>query len=140
MATGRSNVFYEGGKGSIQGVVALGVSTVATQTRAIGVVPKKCRVTSIRFYGQAATTATALTAQVFARTLAGATGNDLCAATDIDLTAAQLQAGVKATLESTNPEHLHLDEGQLLVVTVTADTAGAGPGDLVVAVEFEPRF
>lgn len=130
---------FEGGKGSIQGIVALGTSSVTTQTRVVGVVPKKCRVTSIRFYGQSATTATALTAQVFARTTAGATGNDLCADTDIDLSAAALQAGVEATLESTNPEHLNLVEGQLLVVTVTANSASAGPGDLLVEVEYEPR-
>lgn len=130
---------FEGGKGSVQGVVALGTGAVSTQTRAVGVVPKKCRVTSIRLYGTSAVTATALTAQVFARTTAGATGNDLCADTNIDLTAAALQAGVETTLESTNPEHLHLDEGQLLVVVVTASSATAGPGDLLVEVEFEPR-
>ena len=139
MGAMRGSNRFEGGKGSVQGTVALGTSTVTTQTRVVGVVPKKCRVTGIRFYGQSATTATALTAQVFARTSAGAAGNDLCADTDIDLAAAALQAGVDAVLESSNPEHLNLDEGQLLVVTVTASAASAGPGDLLVEVEYEPR-
>lgn len=135
---GRS-AFYEGGKGSIQGVVALGTSSVSTQTKIVGVVPKDMKVTSIRFYGQSAVTATTLTAQVFARTSAGATGNDLCSDTDIDTSEAALKAGVAATLEATNPEHLWLDEGQLLEVTVSAGTCSAGPGDLLVEVEFEPR-
>lgn len=131
---------FEGGKGSVQGVVALGTGAVTTQTKIIGAVPKKCRVTDIRYYVQAAATATALTAQVFARTTAGATGNDLNADTSIDVAgAATGKTGIDTVLESTNPEHLHLDEGQLLEVVVTADTASAGPGDLLVEVEFEPR-
>lgn len=134
-----TSAFYEGGKGSVQGVAALGTGAVSTQTKIVGTIPKKCRVTSIRFYGQSAPTASALTAQVHARTAAGAAGNDLCSATSLDTTAALLKAGVEATLESTNPEHLVLDEGQLLEVVFTADTVNPGPGDVLVEVEFEPR-
>ena len=134
------NKFYEGGKGSIQGVVALGTGAVSTQTKIIGVVPKKARVTGIRYYVQAAATATALTAQVFARTAAGAAGNDLNADTSIDVAdAATGKTGIETTLESTNPDHLWLAEGQLLEVVVTASSATAGPGDLLVEIEFEPR-
>lgn len=134
------SAFFEGGKGSIQGVVALGTGAVSTQTKIIGVVPKKLRVTDIRFYVQGATTGTALTAQVFARTTAGATGNDLCTDTSIDVAdAATGKTGLDITLESTNPEHLDLVEGQLLEVVVTANAVTVGPGDLLVEIEFEPR-
>jgi hypothetical protein len=131
---------FEGGEGSLQGVAALGTGAVTTQTRVVAVVPKRMRVKRIRFFGQSATTATSLTVQVFARTTAGATGNDLTGATDIDLTAAALKAGVVAVLEATNPEHLNLVDGQLIEATITADTCSAGPGDLLTVVEFEPRF
>ncbi|MFW6201948.1 MAG: hypothetical protein ACOC8B_05180 [Gemmatimonadota bacterium] len=133
------SAFYEGGKGSIQGVAPLGTSSVSDDTEhIIGVVPKKCRVTSIRFYGQEAPTATTLTAQVEARTLAGASGDTITSATDIDFDdEAAAKAGVEATLTSTD-EDLILEEGQLLELHIDADSASAGPGDLLTEVEFEP--
>lgn len=131
---------HGGNNQSIQAVIPLGTGAVSTQTKVVGSVPRDCRVVGIRMYGQAAPTATALTAQVFARTTAGAAGNDLCADKDIDFaSAAAAKAGVAATLESTNPEHLNLSENQLLEVVVTADTCSAGPGDLLVEIDFEPR-
>lgn len=136
-----NNRFQGGPNQLVQAVIPLGTGAVSTQTKIIGAVPKNMRVTAIKFYPQAAATATALTAQVFARTAAGATGNDLCADTSIDVAdAATGKAGVSATLESTNPEHLNLDRGQLLEVVVTADTVSAGPGDVLVAVEYEPTI
>lgn len=134
-----ANHFFEGGKGSIQGVVPLGTGSVTDDTvKAIGVVPKRCRVTSIRVYGQAAVTATTLTALIYARTTAGAAGNALNTAADIDFaSAAAAKAGVEATLTTTQA-NLVLEEGQLLELHVDADSASAGPGDVVVEVEFEP--
>lgn len=137
-----SNEFFGGGlKQRLQHAVPLGTGAVSTQTRAVGVIRRKCRVKSITFHGTAAPTATALTAEVFARTTAGATGNTLqSAATDIDFaSAAAAKAGVAASLTATG-ENLVLEEGQLVEVTVTADTASAGPGDLVVDIEYEPAF
>lgn len=131
---------FEGGKGSIQGVVALGTGAVSTATKIIGVVPKKARVTSIRIYQQADITGTSLTAEVFARTTAGATGNTLqSAATSLDVAdAAAGKAGQAASLTATTA-NLHLSEGQLLEVTFTASSVTAGPGDVLVEVEFEPQ-
>lgn len=134
-----TNSFYEGGKGSIQGTAALGTGAVTTQTKHVGVVPKKCLVKSIRCYGQAGPTATSLTAQVYARTSAGATGNALCSAVSIDFAdAAAAKKGTAATL-STTTSYLHLDQNQLIEVVVTADTCSAGPGDLTTVIEFAPE-
>ncbi len=134
----RGNQFFEGGKGSIQGISALGTSTVTTVTRLVGCMPKTGRVTGIRFYGQAATTATALTAEVKARPTDGGTAVTLqSAATDVDLTAAQLLAGVEASLTTTYSA-LKIAEGQAFEVTITANTCTAGPGDFLVEIEFQP--
>ena len=135
-----SNEFFGGGlKQRLHTVIALGTGAVSTQTRAVGVIRRKCRIKSIKFHGTAAPTATALTAEIFARTLAGATGNTLqSAATNIDFASAgAAKAGVAAALTAT-AANLTLLEGQLLEVTVTADTVSAGPGDLVCVVEYEP--
>ena len=135
-----SNEYYGGGlKQRLQNTVALGTSTVTTQTRAVGVTRRKCRIKGITFRGTAAPTATTLTAELFARTVAGATGLTLqSAATDIDFaSAAAAKTGVAAALTAT-AANLVLDEGQLIEVTVTAGTASAGPGDLVVDIEYEP--
>lgn len=133
------SAFFEGGKGSIQGVAALGTGAVTTQTKIVGVVPKDLKVKDIRFYGQAAVTGT-LTAEVFARTSAGAAGNTLqSAATDIAFaSAAAGKTGVAASLTDT-VANLSIDEDQLIEVVVTATSVTAGPGDLGVKVEFEPR-
>lgn len=138
MATG-INAFFEGGKGSLQAVVALGTGAVSTQTKIVGCAGKKCRVRSIRFYGQAAVTGTTITAEVFARTTAGAAGSTLqSAAKDIKFaSAAAGKAGVDASLTATTT-NLSLAEGQLLEVTFTATSITAGPGDLLVEVEMEP--
>lgn len=135
--------FFEGGKGSIQGIVALGTGSVATQTRIVGVVPKKMRVKNIRFHAQAVATGTTptLTAEVFARTSAGAAGNTLqSAATNIIFAdAAAAKAGSAASLTATTA-NLDLAEPQLIEVVVTAGgTVSAGPGDLLVEIEFEPQ-
>jgi hypothetical protein len=131
---------FEGGEGSLQQVLPLGTGAVTTQTKIVGSIPKHARVTGIRFYGQAAPTATALTAEVFARTKAGATGLTLQdAATDIDFgTAAAAKAGGAAVL-ATEPNTRVLED-QLIEVVVTADTCSAGPGDLLVEVEYKPHY
>lgn len=140
-AARHGNDYWRGGLNqTIQAVIALGTGSVSTQTKIVGSIPKKCRITGIRFYGQAAVTGTSLTAQVHARTTAGAAGNDLCSAKDIKFaSAAAAKTGVAATLESTNPEHLNLDEDQLLEVVITATSITAGPGDLLAEIEFQPR-
>lgn len=134
-----SNQFRGGPQQTIQSVIPLGVSTVTTQTKVVGVVPQNARVKGIEIFGQAGPTATALTAQVYARTLAGATGDALLsAAADIDFaSAAAAKAGVRGVLV-TNGATLRLEAGRLIEVTITADTASAGPGDLTVVVEYEP--
>jgi len=119
----------------------LGTGAVSTQTKIVGCVPQNCRVIGVRYYGQAAPTATALTAQTYARTTAGATGNSLqSAATDIDFaSAAAAKAGTAASTTATYA-NLRLDEGQLLEVTVTATACTGGPGDLLVEIDYEPRY
>lgn len=134
-----ANNFFQGGKGSIQQRIALGTGAVSTDTHIVGAVPKKMRVTSIRIYGQAAVTGTSITAEVFARTTAGAAGNTLqSAARDIKFaSAAAGKAGVAASLTATSA-NLVLAEGQLLEVTITATSITAGPDDVLVEVEFTP--
>ncbi len=136
------NDFYGGGKNqSVQVVIPLGTGAVTTQTKTVGSVPRDCIVTGIRFYGQSAPTATTLTAEVFARTTAGAAGNtQQSAATDIDFASGVLAlAGVEASLTATEA-NLRLVENQLFEVVVTAASATVGPGDLLVEIEFVPRF
>lgn len=141
MADRRASDLAKGGNNqSIQGVNPLGTGAVSTLTFIAGCVPRDMRVVGITYYGQDAPTATALTAELFARTTAGAAGNTLqSAATDIDFaTQAAARAGVAASLTTTGA-NLNLDEGQLLECTVTATSCTAGPGDLLVEVDFEPR-
>lgn len=134
---------FEGGKGSIQGVVALGTGAVTTQTRVVGVVPKKLRVSGIRIYqqGDIAGTTPTLTAEVYARTTAGAAGNSLQSSTvNMDVAdAAAGKAGQDASLTTTEA-NLDLAEGQLIEVVFTAGgTVSTGPGDVLVEIEFVPR-
>lgn len=125
---------------TIQQVVPLGTGAVTTQTKIVGSVPRNCRIVGIRFYAQAGPTATTLTAQVYARTTAGATGNSLqSAATDIDFaSAATAKTGIAASTTTTYG-NLRLAENQLLEVTITASGCSAGPGDLLVEIDWEPR-
>lgn len=141
MADRRASDLSRGGNNqSIQGILPLGAGAVTTQTRVVGCVPRNCRVVGIRFYGQDAPTATSLTAEVFARTTAGAAGVTLqSAATDIDFASQAIAlAGVDAALTATVTD-LHLEEGQLLECVVTANTVNPGPDDLLVEIDFEPR-
>lgn len=132
---------FEGGEGTVQVVIPLGTGAVSTQTKVVGVVPKHCRVTGVRFHGQAQVTATSLVAEVFARTRAGAAGATLQSATaNIKFGSAALaKAGVAASLTATQ-EDKRLVENQLLEVVITADTCTAGPGDLVVEVQYTPHY
>lgn len=131
--------FYEGGEGTIQQVVELGTGAVSDDTvKIVGSVPKRCRVTGIRLYGQSAVTATALTGIVYARTTAGGAGNALNTAADIDFaSAAAAKTGVQATLASA--DNLFLDENQLLELHVDADACTVGPGDVLVEIQITPR-
>lgn len=135
------SVFFQGGtRQALQMVVPLGTGAVSTQTKIVAVVPKTLRVTGIRYHGQAAVTGTSLTAQVFARTTAGGSGNSLqSAATSVAFgSAAAALAGVAASL-TTTAAHLRLVKNQVLEVVITASGVTAGPGDLIVAIEFSPR-
>lgn len=150
--------FYRGGRGGAAAVtpknasaqmvkrvkrrvLALGTSTVTTTTYIVGATEFGLKVIAINFFGQAAVTATGLTAEVFARTTAGATGNTLqSAATALHTafdTAAHAKAGVAAALTAT-AANLTLLAGQLLEVTITASSATAGPGDLLVQIVAVP--
>jgi len=138
----QGNDFWRGGgKQVVQGIAPLGASTVTTIDHIVGSIPKNCVVTGIRFYGQVGPTATSLTAEVFARTTAGAAGVTLMsAAADIDFASDAIAlAGVQGSLTATNAD-LRPAEDRLLEVTVTANTCTGGPGDLLVSVEFEPRI
>lgn len=129
---------FEGGLGVIQAPIALGTSSVSTQSKLVGVVRKKLRITAIKVYGQAAVTGTSISAIVYARTTAGAAGNALNSALSIKFaSAAAAKAGSAATLTTTKA-NLVLSPGQLLEVTFTASSITAGPGDVVVDVEYEP--
>ena len=132
MAEPRGNEFYGGGrKQTIQGIAPLGVGAVTTISHIVGSIPRNCVVTGIRFYGQDAPTATSLTAEVFARTTAGAAGVTLqSAATDIDFASQAI-----ATVADLRPA-----EDRLIEATFTANTVNPGPGDVLVSVEFEPRI
>lgn len=130
---------FEGGRGAVQGVVPLGTGAVTTQTKIVAAVPKKFKVTAINLYGQAAVTGTSITAEVFARTAAGAAGNSLCTARSIAFASAEAgKAGVGATLTATLADR-NLAEGQLLEVVITATSITAGPGDVLVVIEYDPR-
>jgi hypothetical protein len=137
MAGERQNAFWQGG--NKQSIQAVRPDTTATITYSVGIVEKNMRVKAIRFYGQQATVGTSLTAEVFARTLAGAAGNTLqSAATDVAFaTAAAAKTGVAASLTAT-PANLRLSENQLLEVVLTATAITTGPGEFVTKVEFEP--
>ena len=129
-----------GNNQSVQGIIALGTGAVSTQTKIVGSVPRKCHVVGVRFYGQSAPTAATFTAEVFARTRAGAAGKTLqSAASDIDFaSAAAAKTGVAAALTATGAD-LNLLEDQLYEVVITATTVTVGPGDLLVEIDFEPR-
>ena len=132
---------YEGGEGSLQNVIVLGTGAVSTQTKIMGLLPKNCAVTGVRYHGQGAVTASGgLTAEAFARTTAGATGVSLQAsATDIKFGSAALAlAGTAATLTTTSGDQ-YASENQVVEVTVTTSNCSAGPGDLLVEVEYAPR-
>lgn len=132
---------YEGGEGSLQQVVALGVSTVSTQTKIVGLLPKNCVVKGVRYHGQAAVTAAGgLTAEAFLRTSAGATGATLQAsATDIKFSTAALALAGTAAVLTTTSGNQYANENQVVEVTVTTSNCAAGPGDLLIEVEYEPR-
>lgn len=134
----RGNNQFQGGENSLQNVIPLGTGAVSTQTKIVGSMPKYGRVLGIRMYGQAAVTATSLVAEVFARTKAGATGLTLqTAPVDIEFTTEALaKAGVAVALES--EPNVRLLQDQLVEVVITADTCNAGPGDLLVEIEYEP--
>lgn len=134
------NDFYGGGKNqSLQRVIPLGVGSVTTQTRTVGTIPRNCRVKKVKFHGQGAVTAAVLTAMVVVRDAEGGNGeNLLTAAADIDFaTAAAARVGVEGIIDASEAS---IDEDQLLECVITATTATAGPGDLVVEVEFAPRY
>lgn len=131
---------FRGSPRMLQRVVALGTGAVSTQTVAVGRIPLKSRVKAIRAVGQGAVTGTSITAEVFARTTAGAAGNTLqSAATDVKFASqAAARTGVAASLTATLA-NLDLAAGQLLEAVITASSVTAGPGDLVIEVELEPR-
>lgn len=142
MADRRASRFHGGGNNlTVQQVVALGTGAVTTQTRIVGSVPQNARLVGIRFYGQAAVTGTTLTAEVFARTAAGAAGVTLqSAATDIKFaSAAAAKTGVAASLTATASD-LRPAENQLLEVVFTATAITVGPDDLLVEIDYEPRI
>ncbi len=130
---------HGGNEQTIEAVIPLGTGAVSTQTKAVGIVPRNCRIFAIWFTGQAAVTATSLTAVCWARTQAGAAGTALNSATDIAFTsAAAAKAGVMATLTTTQAA-LRPERGLLIEVVITASGCSAGPGDLVATVTFEAR-
>lgn len=130
---------FKGGKAVLQGVVALGTGAVATQTKILFRTPYKGRVQGIKIQSQAAVTGTSITAEVFARTVAGAAGNTLqSAAADVKFASeAAAKAGIDATLTGTEA-NLDLSAEQLIEVVITATSITAGSGDLLVSLELAP--
>lgn len=139
MDQSKSNSF-QGGEGSIQAVLSLGTGAVSTQTKIVGLIPKNCVVTGVRYHGQAQVTATGLTADVYVRTAAGAAGSSVqSAAKSVAFaSAAAAKTGVAATM--TTGAAVRPNENQLVEVVITADTCSAGPGDLLVEIAFAPRI
>ena len=132
-----SNDFYAGGRQqTYQRVVALGTSTVTTQTAAVAQVRRRGIVTGFRVYGQAAVTATSLTIQLTKRS-AGGSATNISNAVDIDFASASAAlAGVAGTLTASATS---LAEDDLLEAVIAASSATAGPGDLVISAEYENR-
>jgi hypothetical protein len=124
---------------TISRVLPLGTSTVTTATYIVGLVPTGGgKVTAINFAGQAAVTATTLTAEVKAIPADGGTSVTLqSAATSIKLTTSNDDEAVAGALTATTA-NLTLVAGQVIEVVITADTCSAGPGDLLVQVEYFP--
>lgn len=130
-----SNEFFAGGlKQSLQNVLLLGVSTVTTADHSLGVVRRRSILRGFRIHGVAQVTATTLTAQLFKRTAGGAQVA-LSDAVDIDFaSAAAALAGVEGVVVGADAA---LAADDLLEVAITAASATAGPGDLVVSAEYE---
>lgn len=149
--------FYEGGKPGrrtavspkslsqyaalrpLQVRVPLGTGAVSTQTILLGIMPASGgKVQSIKFAGQAAVTGTSITAEVFKRSADGNSTTTLQAsATDIKLTASTDEVALSATLTATTADRT-VAGGLVLECTITCSSITAGPGDLIIDVEFVP--
>lgn len=126
-------------KRTVRQTIVLGTGAVSTQTKLVGTIPVAGKIQSITFVGQAAVTGTSITAEVFARTAAGAAGNTLqSAAKDIKFASAGAAlTGTAASLTATTA-NLTLAAGQAFEVVFTATSITAGPGDVSVEIVFVP--
>lgn len=130
---------FRGTPRAVNRVIALGTSTVTTGTHLVGFAHVKGRIKAVRFGGQGAVTGTSLTAEVKKVSADGDTSTSLqSAAKDIKLTTSTDETELEASL-STTAGALDVLKGQLFEVVITADSVTAGPGDVVVEVEIEPR-
>jgi hypothetical protein len=123
---------------TVKAVLPLGTGSVTTQTRLVGLSEVTGRIKSIKVVGQGAVTATSLVAKVQKVSADGNTNTDLCTNLNIKLTTDTDETVLDATL-STTAGVLDVKKGTLFQAVVTADTCSAGPGDLLVVVEIEPR-
>ncbi len=131
---------YEGGLGSFNAIIPLGIGAVTTQTKLVGAIPKNCRIIGIQYQGQAAVTGTSLTAEAFLRTAAGAAGATLqSAATSIAFASAAAALSSSDAAMTATPANRVAVEGRAVEVVITATAITAGPGDLAVTVRFEPK-
>ena len=130
---------FRGSPRQVAVVLALGTGAVSTQTKLVGASPCKGKVLEVYFVGQAAVTATSLTAEVKKVVVGGGSSTSLqSAATDIKLTGSTDDIKVAAALSSDSTVRA-LSKDQIIEVVITADTCTAGPGDLAVVVLIEPR-
>lgn len=137
-ATTPKSISSQALKRQVSHVLALGTSSVSTQTKLVGIMPVEGKVVGISYAGQAAVTGTSLTANVQKLSADGNTATSLQAsATDIKLTASTDEVQQDAALTATTA-NLTVAAGSVLQVVITADTVSAGPGDLVVEITYVP--
>lgn len=136
----QGSAHFEGGRGLIESVISLGTGGVGTGTFPIGRVPKRCRIVRIRINGTAVVVGTSLTAMVRVwNTAATVTSDLLAAAADIKFTTATAaRLGLVPALHADQARRDAVD-GQIVDCVITATAITAGPGEVLVEVEFAPR-
>lgn len=125
---------------TVRRVLPLGTGAVTTATYPLGSTPIKGRIKGVRYSGSAAVTGTAITADVQRIATDGNSATSVqSAATDVKITSGTDKTTLSATLASNGSGTLDLPKNTQLQVVVTANAITAGPGDLVVEVDIEPR-
>lgn len=124
---------------TIQRVLSLGTGAVSTATYLLGMMPENGgKVVRIKAAGQAAVTGTSITLNVQKVSADGATATDLLESDiDIELTASTDEEAQVGTLTTTTAD-LTVAGDLVLQAVVTASSVSAGPGDVIVSIEYVP--